>query len=64
MLMAESENPGDGVELGQSPAMNCPLLLNPPKHPPPPLQLASVVPSTNTATGAITSHNFHRNIEP
>jgi hypothetical protein len=43
--------------------MNWPLLLNDPKQVDPPPQLAIVTPSTNTATGATTSHNFHRNIE-
>src|SRR5579885_1668533 len=64
MLIAVRANPGDGLAVGHSPAMKKPCALKLPKHPPPPPQLAIRVPSTNIATGATTSHNFHRNIEP
>ena len=63
MFIPVSAKPGDGLAVGHSPAMNTPLLLKDPKHVLPPPQLAIVTPRTNTATGASTSHSFHRNIE-
>lgn len=64
MLMAERAKPGEGLALGHRPTTKKPWLLKLPKHPPPPPQLAISALSTKTATGPITSHGFHRNIEP
>ena len=63
IVIACSEKAGDGLEVGHSPAINTPLLLKDPKHVLPLPQLAIVTPRTNTATGAITSHSFQRNIK-
>jgi hypothetical protein len=63
MLIPASANPGEGLAVGQRPAMKIPLLLKEPKHVFPPPQLAIVTPRTNAATGTTTSQSFHRNIE-
>jgi hypothetical protein len=63
MLIAARAKPGEGLAVGQRPAINTPLLLKDPKQVLPLLQLATATPRTNTATGATTSHSFHRNIE-
>jgi hypothetical protein len=62
MVIPASENPGEGLAVGQRPATNTPLLLKEPKQLLPPPQLAIVTPRTNAATGRTTNHNFHRNI--
>ena len=63
MFIPTRAKPGDGLAVGHSPGMKTPLLLNEPKQLFPPPQLAIVTARTNTATGATTSHSFHRIIE-
>jgi hypothetical protein len=62
MFIAARANPGEGLAVGQSPAINCPLLLKDPKHVLPPPQLAIETPRTNNATGATTNHSVQRNM--
>jgi len=61
--MESRAKPGEAVELGHTPEMNVPELLKLPKHPLLPPQLAIIVATRKTPTGAITSHIFQRNIK-
>ncbi|MGO9604301.1 MAG: hypothetical protein ACLQAT_13055 [Candidatus Binataceae bacterium] len=61
--MESNAKPGEGVELGHAPDTKVPELLKVPKQLLLPPQLAIVVATRKTATGAITDHIFQRNIK-